>query len=109
MRTINSAIVLMMRGMVFSLRRDFPTEWVSFAKGTGSFNATIRREFFPYFTQSRSIAITRMDVYARDVTKHEKVGDAAAATTDLADKNRLALVFSSPATPLLARSAEDVY
>ena len=72
--------------LFFSLRHDFPTEWSAFANGAGDFTATIRKEYFPYFTQGKTITITGLDVYGDDVTKHHVVGDQttrAIATTAL--------------------------
>jgi hypothetical protein len=37
--------------LLFSLRHNCPTEWSAFVNGTGDFTATIRRDYFPYFTQ----------------------------------------------------------
>jgi len=85
--------------LLFSLRRDFPTEWAAFVSGTGNFTATIRKDYFPYFTQSQSITITGFDLYAQDVTKHYSVGDQTAwdaATADLGDKNKQAFTVTIP-------------
>lgn len=37
--------------LLFSLHHDFPTEWSAFVNGTDDFTATIRKDYFPYFTQ----------------------------------------------------------
>jgi Tc toxin complex TcA C-terminal TcB-binding domain len=41
--------------LLFSLPHDFPTEWSAFANraGVDPFAATIRRDYFPYFTQAK--------------------------------------------------------
>ena len=104
--------------LLFSLRHDFPTEWSAFVNGTGDFTATIRRDYFPYFTQGKTITITGFDLYGQDVTKHHIVGDQTAwdaATTDLGDKNKQGLAFTAAADPpgptqVLTRSADaDVF
>ena len=53
--------------VLFSLRHDFPTEWAAFVSGSGPFTATIRREYFPYFTQGRPLADVRLAMYGPDL------------------------------------------
>src|SRR5262249_16583652 len=76
--------------LLFSLRHDFPTEWSAFVNGAGDFAATIRKEYFPYFTKGKTITITNFEVYeGKDVSKHHEIGTQAmwdAATTDLGSK-----------------------
>jgi hypothetical protein len=71
--------------LLFSLRHDFPTEWSAFVNGAANplFTAVIRKEYFPYFTQGRTITVTEFELYAADVTKHLVVGDPAIATSEL--------------------------
>lgn len=59
--------------LLFSLRHDFPTEWSAFVNGTGDFTTTIRKDYFPYFTQGRSITITELELYGEDVIKRHAV------------------------------------
>jgi hypothetical protein len=61
---------------LFSLRHDFPSEWHRFVTGdaVSPFAATIKKEFFPYFGQSRDINITGIEMYAL-------TDDGLAATT----------------------------
>jgi hypothetical protein len=100
--------------LLFSLRHDFPTEWAAFVSGTGNFTATIRKDYFPCFTQSQSITITGFDLYGQNVTKHHSVGDQAAwdaATADLGDKNKQAFTVTIPPdgpgpTQVLTRTAD---
>jgi len=43
--------------ILFSLRHDFPTEWSAFLSGgtDATFSAVIRKDYFPYFTQGKTI------------------------------------------------------
>ena len=79
---------------LFSLRHDFPTEWAAFVNGTGDFTATIRKDYFPYFTQGKQINIESLDLYdGEDVSKHHGVvnaNNADAATTTTTATNQLA-------------------
>ena len=84
--------------LLFSLSHDFPTEWSAFVNGQGNFSVTIRRDFFPYFTQGKDITINEFQLYAQDVTKHHAVDDPTARTTDLHDTQ----VFTLTAAPDLA-------
>ena len=70
--------------LLFSLRHDFPGEWAKFVNGA-DFAATIRKDYFPYFTQGKgkTITIASLDLYGQDVNKHHAIGDPDAATTDL--------------------------
>jgi hypothetical protein len=73
--------------LLFSLRHDFPTEWSAFLGGADDFTATIRRNYFPYFVQGKTITITRFELYdGTDVSKHRTLGDQTvwdSATADL--------------------------
>ena len=48
--------------LLFSLRNDFPTEWSAFVTGVGDFSATIRKDYFPYFTQGQQITIAGLEL-----------------------------------------------
>lgn len=51
--------------LLFSLRHDFPTEWSKFLNGPtdATFTATIRKDFFPYFTQGKPISNIQLAFY----------------------------------------------
>ena len=73
--------------LLFTLQQDFADEWQAFGAG-GQFEATIRRNQFPYFTDGKTITITEMELYGENVEKHHAAGDASAATEDLWDQPR---------------------
>ena len=77
--------------LLFSLRHDFPTEWAAFVNGANAFAATIRKDYFPYFTQGKQITITGLDLYRENMTAHHSVGDRAAATSALAGQQQFTL------------------
>jgi len=77
--------------LLFSLRHDFPTEWAAFANGASDFVATIRKDYFPYFTRGKQITITGLDLYREDMTANHSVGDPAAATSALAGQQQFTL------------------
>lgn len=62
--------------LLFSLKHDFPTEWSLFVNSNGrsNFSASIRRDFFPYFTQGKTIAINRIELYGQNITAHHTIG-----------------------------------
>jgi hypothetical protein len=82
--------------LLFHLQQDFPAEWNAFTGGGAPFQATVRRNQFPYFTQgkTKTITITEMELYGQNVAKHHAAGDPDAATSDL-DANR-SFTFSAP-------------
>ncbi len=94
--------------LLFSLRHDFPTEWATFVNSANPFTATIRKDFFPYFTQGKTITITGLELYSADVTKHEPVGgqDLSALSNDLNNElEQRKFILAAGPTPVLERSA----
>jgi hypothetical protein len=49
--------------MLFSLPHDFPVEWSAFVNGAADFQAAVRRDYFPYFTQGKNLTITSLELY----------------------------------------------
>jgi len=102
--------------LLFSLRHDFPTEWSGFVNGTRDFTATIRKNYFPYFTQGRRINLDGLELYffdGKDVSKHHGVQDDwSAKSNDLNDESKQAFAFTTPAddpagsAPVLTRTAD---
>src|SRR5260370_1456700 len=82
--------------LFFSLPHDFPTEWSAFVNGAGDFTASIRKDYFPYFVQGKTINITALEVYGDAGTKHHAVGNPADATADLADSTKFAFTVTAP-------------
>jgi hypothetical protein len=93
--------------LLFSLPHDFPTEWSAFVGGAGNFTATIKKEYFPYFTSGRPITITALEMYAPNPSKHFVACDAGQATTDLAGNGAFVVNTATDggATPVLPRKA----
>ncbi len=87
--------------LLFSLRHDFPTEWSVFVNGSGNFTATIRKDYFPYFTQGKTITIKGLELYdGRNVSKHHAIGSQAEwdhATDNLG--NNQAFTLTAQADP----------
>ncbi len=69
--------------LLFNLQQDFPAEWAAFTGGGGDFQATIRRNQLPYFTQGKAVTITEIELYGQNVSKHHSAGNPGNATTDL--------------------------
>jgi hypothetical protein len=72
---------------MFCLRYDFPTEWAAFVNGTGAFQATIERFFFPYLTQGAAkLHVDSLALYAAGKGQLDQVTptiDLVAASTAL--------------------------
>lgn len=84
--------------LLFSLRHDFPTEWAKFMNGKSNedFTATIRRDYFPYVTQSRKININGFDLYKRQGKNVINIGNQTAwnaATSDLENKQEFTIAI----------------
>jgi hypothetical protein len=95
--------------LLFSLRHDFPTEWSAFAnaKDNSPFTAFIRRDYFPYFVQGKMLTLAGLELYAKDVSKHQTVAgfDLDAATTALNDPAQARFTFAAGPTQVLTRAA----
>lgn len=50
---------------LFSLRHDFSSEWHQFVTGTGTedFKATIKKSYFPFFAQGKTIKIDKIECF----------------------------------------------
>jgi hypothetical protein len=75
------------QALMFCLRYDFPTEWAAFVNGTGAFQATIERFFFPYLTQGAAkLHVDSLALYAAGKGQLDQVTptiDLVAASTAL--------------------------
>jgi len=96
--------------LLFNLRHDFPREWSSFVNGS-DFACEIRKEYFPYFAQRKSIGITGLELYdGTDVSAHHPT--ALAADTTLDNATRAFTVSAAPDTEapmVLTREAKEVF
>jgi hypothetical protein len=53
------------QALLFCLRYDFPTQWAAFVNGTGDFEVTLEKQFFPYMVQSaQKLTIDSLTLYA---------------------------------------------
>ena len=71
-------------GLLLSLKHDFPNEWSAFVNGDEPFNATLRRQHFPYMAQARTLTITGYELFASDGSgrlRHRRAGEQAALDT----------------------------
>ncbi|MFE9328204.1 toxin [Nocardia sp. NPDC052278] len=64
--------------LMFSLRHDFPTEWTDFATSGGNLTLTLRKDYLPFFVQSRDVAIDAIDLATK---RGDTLGRRAALTT----------------------------
>lgn len=90
--------------LLFSLRYDFPSEWAAFlSSATHVFSSTIRRDFFPYFTQGKAITISELRLYdGRDPKAHITIDIPATANGNLNLKQQFVLTKLETA-PVLTR------
>jgi hypothetical protein len=90
-------------GLLFSLRHDYATEWAAFVNSTANtpFNATIQKDYFPYFTQGKTIKNITLDFY-QDVKKLNVTFDP----NPVPDLTELAPQFTVAAKEGLPRTAD---
>jgi hypothetical protein len=75
---------------MFCLRYDFPTEWSAFINGTGAFQVTLEKSYFPYMVQgARKLTADSLVLYAAN-------GDKVASVTPTVN---LATITSNLALP----------
>ena len=97
--------------LVFSLRHEFASEWSKFVDGNGDLSIAIKKDYFPYFVQGKTIAIAKLELYdGKDMTKHRVVTVPGTASDDL--NNQKQFIFSAPAdvpgpSKVLTRSANE--
>lgn len=107
--------------LLFSLKHEFPNEWHRFTTGTGNFEATVKRDHFPYFTKGKEIAIDSVKLHAiktdKETFKVESNTPPGLQLTGLADtlndESQAAFVLSlaqDPAGPdaVLERKKEAI-
>jgi len=97
---------------LFSLKHDFPSEWHRFIAGTEDFKATVKKGYFPYFTQGKDIVINAVGLCAIQENKLEATSPAGLNLTDLSDnlndKGEFELTLSEDAT-LVRKSEAQVF
>ena len=95
--------------LLFRLRYGFPSEWGAFLASAKPFTATIRRDYFSYFTQGKEISITGIDLCdGEDGTPH-KIDVPPTACDDLRDPSKQQLVLTADpaaASSVLKRTAD---
>ena len=53
------------QALLLCLRYDFPTEWAAFVNGTGDFQVTLEKQYFPYAVQGAHVlTIDALTLYA---------------------------------------------
>jgi hypothetical protein len=89
--------------MLFSLPHDFPVEWSAFVNGAANFQAAIRRDYFPYFTQGKNLTITGLELYGPGggILRHHAVAgvDFDAFTSAMNDADVTKRSFTVEAAP----------
>lgn len=102
---------------VFDLKHDFPSEWQAFVNGSGGFTATIRKDYFPYFVQGKTITviINELDLLDGQETENPSIFDRSSsdsATSVLKAASQFVLPIpaddtagtaSKPSGPVLSR------
>jgi hypothetical protein len=98
--------------LLFNLRYDFPTEWAAFVNGAANFRATIRRNYFPYFAQGKTIALTvnGCELYGENPSMHHLVADPV---VNVNPNNLEEFIFTIPEDTtgqiVLTRNAQQVF
>jgi hypothetical protein len=85
--------------LLFSLRHDFPTEWSAFVnKNASTFSASLKKSYFPYFAQSKSVSVDGLEIYT---------GAGAPITPSVAPSDITTALLSGSATMLLDKVPHD--
>ncbi len=78
-------------GLLLNIKTDFPTEWHAFSlDGTPNLALTITPDFFPYFTQGKSIKAEEIQLYTIEERK-KKSHSLKALVSDLSGKGPFSL------------------
>lgn len=85
--------------ILLSLPQDYPNEWHRFAAGDDDFTAVVKRDYFPYFTRGRQIAVESVRLYAihgEELKSAEPPGiDPGALSDQLAEDGLFPLAFAA--------------
>jgi hypothetical protein len=99
--------------LLFSLPHEFPNEWYRFTSpgSTANFEATVKRDYFPYLTQGKDITINEIKLYAiqdNEVQPQTPQGVVLAdLSTALNDKDKEAFELSlAPDGDVLVRKKD---
>jgi len=49
---------------LFSLRHDFPMEWHNFVSSVDDLKVTIKKDHFPYLTQSFKLKVNKIEIFS---------------------------------------------
>jgi hypothetical protein len=66
--------------LMFSLRHDFPTEWTAFTTGDQNLTLALRKDYFPFFVQSRNVAVDAVNLATKRNDKLDRRAALTAAT-----------------------------
>ena len=99
--------------LLFALQNDFPTEWAAFAGSAAepaNFNFKLRKEYFPYATQTKKITVNSLLLYGSDA-KGPKPDKPQPAVPDMSNLNKNAgyVDVSLQEDAVLAKTAEQVF
>jgi len=97
--------------LLFSLKHDFPSEWHRFATGNNNenFKATVKRNYFPYFTQGQDITIDAVQLHTIQNGQLKSVTpglDLVTLTNSLKDKEAFELSLAPDPEGVLVRQNE---
>lgn len=93
--------------LLFSLSHDFPMEWSAFVKGTGDLSVKIKKDYFPYVTQGKTLTLLDFQFYGANL-RHQSFEDPTARTADLLANKEFTLT-SAPGTVLKRAVGEEVF
>ena len=97
--------------LLFSLRHDFPTEWSAFTNGSTDFALRLRKDYFPYLVQSKTLAIDALELYAASNNKltRRSVDVPVNLADDLNGANGYSDLLLAPDASVLKREAAVVF
>jgi Tc toxin complex TcA C-terminal TcB-binding domain len=105
-----TAVASSQLAMLFSLRYDFPTEWAVFTSGNASLVVELRKEYFPYLAQGRTVTVApTLELYSGTTSLAQlTVPTPGAMSDDLNAAGACTLTLPADAT-VLTRDKQDVY
>lgn len=94
--------------LLFSLRHDFPTEWSAFVGGASDFSVRLRKDYFPYMTQDKTLTINALELYAQNgaLLSQRAVPVPANLADDLNGDDRFSGLNIPPDATVLKRASE---
>jgi hypothetical protein len=105
-----TAVASSQLALLFSLRYDFPTEWAAFAGGPGDLALELRKSYFPYLVQNRTVTVApTLELYSGTSSLAQRSVPTPVGLSDELNDAGVSTVSLSPDARVLTRGTAEVF